>query len=117
MWKAVALVLGALLVATNAWWIYGTVDRAITQSYQLQVLHEQSNRVLALASLSDAFVQGMNKEAATDLLRRTQRSEEPFEKDGALNTSWVSLTIVDGAVTGVVRDGLSAAFGNRVVDR
>ena len=103
MWKTATAVLGALLVVTNAWWLYVVIDRAVTQSHQDQVFYEQSNRVLALAALVDEFVKGMGRDEAMALLQKSQPEETPYEKDGALNTTWVSLRLEDGKVTRVLR--------------
>ena len=83
MWKTATAVLGALLVVTNAWWIYAAIDRAVTQSYQDQVLYEQNNRVLALSALADQLVKGMGRDEAMALLQKSQLTETPYEKDGA----------------------------------
>lgn len=77
MWKTATAVLGALLVVTNAWWLYVVIDRAVTQSYQDQVLYEQNNRVLALAALVDEFVKGMGRDEAMVLLQKSQPEETP----------------------------------------
>ena len=103
MWKTATLVLGALLVVTNAWWLYVFVDRAVTQSYRDQVLYEQNNRVLALSALADELVKGMGRDEAMALLQKTQPGETPYEKDGALNTTWVSLLLEDGNVARILR--------------
>jgi len=103
MWKTATAVLGALLVVTNAWWIYAAIDRAVTQSYQDQVLYEQNNRVLALSALADQLVKGMGRDEAMALLQKSQPTETPYEKDGALNTSWVSLLLEEGKVARVLR--------------
>jgi hypothetical protein len=37
------------------------------------------------------------------LLQKTQPGQTPYEKDGALNTSWVSLLLEEGKVARVLR--------------
>jgi hypothetical protein len=103
MWKTATAVLGALLVVTNAWWLYVAIDHAVTKSYRDQVLFEQSNRVLALSALADEFVRGLGRDEAMALLQKTQPGQTPYEKDGALNTFWVSLLLEEGKVARVLR--------------
>jgi hypothetical protein len=103
MWKTATALLGALLFVSNAWWLYVAIDDAVTKSYRDQVLFEQGNRVLALSALADEFVRGMGRDEAMTLLQKTQPGQTPYEKGGALNTTWISLKLEEGKVTRVLR--------------
>ncbi|MBI4997695.1 MAG: hypothetical protein HZC22_12535 [Rhodocyclales bacterium] len=103
--KTIFVALVALLVGSNIWWLYQTIDQAVTLSYRDQVLYEATNRVSALTTIANETLRGKSKADADAMLRRLFPDETHFEKDGALNTSWLSLNISpDGKVVGVNQD-------------
>ena len=107
MLKWVTVLLGLLLIGSNAWWLYVTIDQAITQSYREQVLYEYANRVIALSEVSARCLRGRTEAEVTSLLKDTFPSEEPFTKDGAVNTLWLSFRLDDeNRVSGIDHDEL-----------
>ncbi len=78
-----ALILGTLLVVSNGWWAYVTVDNAITASYRNDQLRWNQ------AALSDALalvpaVQPMASKSQVTALLQQSSEIEPFEKDGCV---------------------------------
>lgn len=107
MTKWISVILGTLLLVTNAWWFYATLDQGVTLSHREQLLYEYSNRVLALSQVTNHFVKGKGKEEVLQVLREALPEEEPFEKEGALNTTWVSFQLTKGGtVSSVEQDDL-----------
>jgi hypothetical protein len=91
--KWIAMVLGVLLIATNGFWLYSAVDLAVTQKYRQQEVYEANHRIEALGLLCDKLVGGMAKAEATQLLRDLSPGFEPYEKEGHINTIWLSLRL------------------------
>ena len=100
--KLLTATLGLLLVGSNAWWMYQSIDRGVTDTYREQERYETANRVVALSTLAGEAVTGKPKAEVVALLKRLFPEHEPFEKDGSLHTLWVSLPLsATGLVTGV----------------
>ncbi|NRF72468.1 hypothetical protein HLB44_36515 [Aquincola sp. S2] len=103
--KATSVFLGILLVGTNAWWFYQAIDQAVTNKYRDQERYETANRVVALSAIASEAVKSRPKSEVEALLRRVLPDEQPFEKDGALHTTWVSMPqSPDGLVLRVAVD-------------
>ena len=103
--KPITVVLAALLVATNGAWLYRAFDHGVTESYRRQVQYENANRLVAASTLAAESVRGRSKAEVEALLSRLFPTEPPFEKEGALQTIWISLPLnPDGTVRGVAID-------------
>ena len=80
-----ALILFILLVGSNAWWLYTTIDNAVTDSYRQ---HEQAFTYRALDNALRLIP--MMKPAATrdQLIADAERlfHDDSFEKDGC---TWI----------------------------
>ncbi len=102
--KWLAAALAVALVGTNGWWLYQAVDQSITMSYREQMRDEAEHQIEALQALADMAVKGKTAAQAQQLLRQLFPEEEPYEKDGALRTAWIALSISpEGRVEGVER--------------
>jgi hypothetical protein len=92
--------LAVLLVGSNAWWLYHSMDLGVTIAYRDQVLYEAANTNVALSKLSSHLLAGRTKQEATVLLRTVFPSEQPYEKEGAIHVTWLTLELnSDGAVS------------------
>ena len=100
--KILNAVLVVALLASNGFWLYREFDRGVTQTYRNQERYEDANRLLALSVLATEAVREKAKDDAVALLKRLFPREQTFEKDGALHTTWLSLSITpQGRVSGV----------------
>jgi hypothetical protein len=95
MTKWIAILLGVLLILTNVFWGYMTMDAAVTEKYRQQEEYEIKNKLEAQAKLNHYFVNGMPKEKLKEILVSLFPDFEPFEKEGMLNTMWLSFKIDD----------------------
>jgi len=103
--KIAIAVLAVLLVSSNTWWLYHAVDHGVTLAYRDQVLYEAANTNSALSKVSSHLMKGKTKDEADALLRTLFPAEQPYEKDGALHTTWLALQLnTNGAVAGVQKD-------------
>ena len=79
--------LAAVLVVTNAWWVYRLLDAGISYTYQ-DVSFKENRQALSEA-LAVIDVLGKNATSREQVVQAAQSawpSTEPFEKDGYL---WV----------------------------
>lgn len=96
------IALSLLLVASNGWWVYRAIDQAITKAYADQQSDAANRRVAALSKLASSTLRGTPKSEAMAMLRTLSTDSEPYEKDGALHTGWLTLPIdADGRVSEV----------------
>lgn len=93
MSKWIITILTVLLIGTNCFWVYTFIDRMVTEKYRQQEEYENENRIKALTKLNNHFVDGMRKEELTRILKQLFPETEPFEKDGSLNTLWLSFKV------------------------
>jgi len=76
------LLLSVALVASNAWWLYRTVDSGITHTYAMQTCDEDSEALQqALSMLPVAAQPGTSRDSVIAAARRGA-DEVVFEKDG-----------------------------------
>ena len=59
--KPITILLAALLVATNAAWLYRAFDHGVTESYRLQERYENANRLIAASTLAAESVRGRQR--------------------------------------------------------
>jgi hypothetical protein len=103
--KTTTIVLSALLVTTNAWWIYRNIDQEVTNMYREQERYESANRVVALSAIAEQSVKGKSKQEVIALLKSLLPEDSPFEKDGALHMPWIELPLSeDGHILGIHLD-------------
>jgi len=122
--KPITALLTALLVATNGAWLYRAFDQGVTESYRLQERYENANRLVVASTLATESVRGRPKTEVNAMLRKLFPAEQPFEKEGSLQTTWISLPLnSDGTVLGVAIDpgtrkeavlGHTAVVGNEI---
>ena len=78
-----ALILGLLLVVSNAWWVYQTIDSAITFTYQDDQLRWEQAALTDALALIPASKPTASRSEVSAFLQRTSKIE-PFEKDGCV---------------------------------
>lgn len=93
MAKSVAIALGVLLIGTNGLWLYSAIDLAVTEKFRQQEEYEAIHRMEELERLCSILVGGMNKEDAINLLNRISPDFEAYEKEGRLNSIWLSIRV------------------------
>ena len=93
MAKWIALALGGLLLLTNGFWFYSAIDLAVTEKYRQQEEYEAENRIEALENLCSRLVSGMPKSEAVKLLNDISPDFKAYEKEGRLNTTWLSFKV------------------------
>lgn len=93
MAKWVAIILGVLLIATNGSWLYSAIDLAATEKYRQLEEYEADHRLEALEKLCSKLVSGMKKEDALKLLNEISPDFAAYEKEGHLNTTWLSFKV------------------------
>ncbi|MCP5058505.1 MAG: hypothetical protein GY937_17520 [bacterium] len=79
---AIAIVLGVLLLGTNGWWLYNSIDAGISYTYQQVSLDDcqealsQTVAILPVVASPDA--------TREEVIRAAQKpiEGEPFEKEG-----------------------------------
>jgi len=108
--KFTIAILVALLLASNAYWLYREIDKGVTQSYRSQELFEGANRQIAAMVLASEAVRDKPKREVEAILKRLFPEEQIFEKDGVLHSAWLTLPLTpQGRVSGVATDPLVVA--------
>jgi len=81
------MLLGAALMASNAWWAYHVLDRGVSLTYQGESLREsQEGLSQALAVINATAAHGASRTQVVAAAQKAAPGFEPFEKDGYL---WV----------------------------
>ncbi|SDK66287.1 hypothetical protein [Microbulbifer yueqingensis] len=93
MAKWIIAALTALLLVTNGFWLYTIVDQANAGKYRQQERYEAKHRIAVLEKACSRLFGGMTREEASRLLGELAPGDEPFEKEGHLNTTWLSLEL------------------------
>ncbi len=102
MWKWTSAILLVLLIGTNGWWLYQATDLAITEKCRQQEEYEADRTIAALTAVTSDLVRGSSKQQLLDILDRALPEKEPFEKEGAINVTFLSFPIADDdSVAGV----------------
>jgi len=102
MWRWISLLLVLVLLASNGYWLYLALDWGSAEKYRQLMAYERENQVEALKRLSDHFVQGSSKADLYETLAVVFPEEELFEKEGAVNCTWLSFPFTpEGLVDGI----------------
>ena len=104
--RTVTWLLLALLIGSNAFWLYRSFDRGVTEAYQGQARTElaQTNDAAAavLTTLVGEQAAGLSADEALDLLRRAvPDGPDPFYKD---NQGTEPNVVTGSGVTFVLND-------------
>ncbi len=102
MWKWTTALLLILLIGSNGWWLYQAIDLAVTEKYRQQEEYEADRTISALKAVTTELVRGSSKQHLLETLGRALPDEEPFEKEGAINVTFLSFQIAsDDSIAGV----------------
>ena len=74
------------------------IDDAVTESYRQQEIYEARNQIEVLNNLCSKMVAGMSKSEAIDLLNELSPDFKAYEKEGKLNTIWLSFEISEEGI-------------------
>ncbi|TLU61890.1 hypothetical protein FE810_13825 [Thalassotalea litorea] len=88
MMKAVVSFLTILLIFSNGYWLFASLDSGVTASYQSQELYEYKNTQEQLLKTFKEVASGKSK---SDVVRIAEKySETPaFDKDGCTWIGWL----------------------------
>ena len=104
-WKMATWILGTLLLVSNAWWFGQALNEGITQSYRETTLHNACNEVVMLSDLTTHLLKGKSKTELERILASVFPDEEPYEKEGCVNLSFLSFRLnPDDSVEQVEKD-------------
>lgn len=68
-WKTAAIILAPALVATNAWWLYATVDQAVTIHYDGVGAVQDRAQTRLLAELLPSYPRDVGAREAYEAMR------------------------------------------------
>jgi predicted metal-dependent TIM-barrel fold hydrolase len=89
------IVLAILLIGSNAYWLYNTVDFGITHSYlEASYEHEQKRAAQAIY-LANLNLVGMHADAAKSRIGKDVSGLDSFEKEGCLYVGGICLRLDD----------------------
>ena len=81
------ITLSTLLVGTNIFWLYTTIDTAVTRSYMDQEIYElNASNAQAVGILKTSLAGKTKEEIRSMAVKFTDL--EPFEKEGCLWVGW-----------------------------
>lgn len=76
------ILLSALLIGSNAWWLYNALDSGVTHTYAMQVCNEQDLALRQALSLLPVAVRPNATREAVIAAARRGGDESVFDKDG-----------------------------------
>jgi hypothetical protein len=77
------VVLIVLLVGTNAWWAYRTLDNGVTQTYLNDSMEHASRGFNQAVAILPLVARGANRDEIVSAARQASKLDSPpFEKDG-----------------------------------
>lgn len=102
-WKLAFIIAIVLLIGTNLFWLYNTVDNAITIDYHRVEMGYQKKTIDALGSL---IVQGSKQYKQKDILHLIRQADpEAFivEEDSSIHYEGANFQFEDGQLVSVSR--------------
>lgn len=91
MEKVTIAILIVLLLVSNGYWLYRSIDSGVTETYRDQVDYEQTHRIAALQTICSQQLAGMPKAELVSLLQTLFPDTQVFEKDDHIHTTWLSV--------------------------
>ena len=88
--KKIAIILGIMLLVSNGWWAYHTLDQGITQTYKEQEFYELKETHNQLAKMMPAISQQLSKDEVIKIASQFSDTDK-FYKDGCTWVGWVGL--------------------------
>ena len=88
--KILIILLGILLIATNAFWYYTSIDAGVTLSYNEHQIHElEETRKQLMALLPEVSIHVSRQDIIEAASKHTD--QQVFEKDGCTWVGWLGL--------------------------
>jgi hypothetical protein len=84
-WKPAFLVSFAILLFSNAFWVYGYVDRSVTISYMREGMRSAEEDLISLKNLLPTVMQSQSKADILALLRRTNPKAFIVDTDSTIS--------------------------------
>ncbi|WAR45629.1 Imm58 family immunity protein [Methylomonas rapida] len=100
-WKASFFVILALLIATNVFWLYTTIDAGVTYTYQQVTLDEKSKAVGMLGALVVKGGQQYTKKDILHILRQLNKDAFIVEEANLIDVEGVQFIFVNGKLVEV----------------
>jgi hypothetical protein len=100
-WKVAFFISSALLLATNAFWLYSAIDAGVTYTYQQVSLEEKSKAVEKLGALVVKGGQQYTKKDLLHILRQLNRDAFIVEEEDLIDVEGVKFIFVNGKLAEV----------------
>jgi hypothetical protein len=98
------IALVALLLGSNAFWMFALLDDAVTCMYSdasYDITNQMYRQSLALSNLN---LVGLSVDEAKVLIGKDIHGFEPFEKEGCLNVGQICLQVSNSRTIEVIRE-------------
>lgn len=89
--KTALLILAVLLLATNGFWLYRTLDNGITSTYREVSLRENQEALAQALQIIRVSRPTATREEVIEAAQTSHESSRPFEKEGYLWTGRLGL--------------------------
>ena len=86
--KITIIVLSVLLLVTNMFWLYLTIDNGVTATYREQEFYEEQKTRVQLSKLLPEVSQALSKQQLVAIAEK-QYGEESYDKDGCTWVGWL----------------------------
>jgi len=93
--KLIVTALAVLLIGTNAFWLYRSIDSGVTMAYRDQNIYELDETSIQLAATLTEIGKSIPKEEFLSIASRHTKFE-PFEKGGCIWVGWIGLKFNEG---------------------
>lgn len=85
------LAMGVALLASNGWWLYRTIDTAVTHTYLMQSCDEHAEALQQMSALLPVATRPGSTPAQVVAAAADMAHSEPFEKDGFIRVGRLGL--------------------------
>ena len=90
LWPVLTVLLFFAFILSNAFWIYSSIDSAVADGYENQLLYERTETLKSLMSLTPKLTQGKTKAEIITIAESTI-GEQSFQKEGITWVGWLGL--------------------------
>ena len=92
--KITSIILGLLLLLSNGWWFYKSLDTGNVLSYRDEQIHELDETRKQLMNMLPAISGKLSKQEIIKIAS-SQSNEEPFEEGGCTWIEWIGFKFND----------------------
>ena len=86
--KMTIIILSLLLLVTNVFWLYITIDNGVTATYREQQFYEEQRTRVQLSKMFPEVSHALSKQQLVAIAEK-QSGEESYEKDGCTWVGWL----------------------------